>query len=45
MPVDNRRIAGPEVTQPVVLGGEKRRHKPVVTAEICVINFVGFRGS
>ena len=37
MPVDNRRIAGPEITQPVVLGGEKRHGKPLVTAEMFIL--------
>ena len=31
MPFDNRRIAGPEETQPVVFGGEKCSYKPLVT--------------
>ena len=32
MPVDNKRIAGPEITQPVVLREEKRLRKPLVTS-------------
>jgi len=31
MPVDNKRIAGPEITQAVVLREEKRLRKPLVT--------------
>ena len=37
MPVDNRRIAGPELTQPVVIGGEKHGHKPLVYTEMFTI--------
>ncbi|KAJ7376016.1 Exosome complex component MTR3 [Desmophyllum pertusum] len=33
MPVDNRRIVGPEVTQPVVIGGEKRANKSLISSE------------
>ena len=36
MPIDNRRIAGPEQTQPVVRD-EKHRHKPLVNTGICII--------
>ena len=32
MPVDNKRIAGPEITQPVVLREGKRLRKPLVTS-------------
>ncbi|KAM7429889.1 Exosome complex component MTR3 [Porites harrisoni] len=33
MPVDNKRIAGPEITQPVVLREEKRLRKPLISKE------------
>ena len=33
MPVDNRRIAGPEVTQPVIFTGRKAFDKPLVRKE------------
>ncbi|CAH3189560.1 unnamed protein product [Porites lobata] len=33
MPVDNKRIAGPEITQPVVLREEKRLRKPLISSE------------
>ncbi|XP_058953050.2 exosome complex component MTR3 [Pocillopora verrucosa] len=33
MPVDNRRIAGPEVTQPVIFTGRKAFDKPLITGD------------
>lgn len=33
MPFDNRRISGPELTQPVVFEESKRHHKPLVSSE------------
>ncbi|XP_073252325.1 exosome complex component MTR3-like isoform X2 [Porites lutea] len=33
MPVDNKRIPGPEITQPVVLREEKRLRKPLISRE------------
>ena len=36
MPVDKRRIVGPEVTQPVVIGGEKRANKSLVNTDMYI---------
>lgn len=33
MPVDNKRIVGPEVTRPVVMGEQKRRCKPLISGD------------
>ena len=45
MPADSRRIAGPELTQPVVFTGEKTFSKPLVIMKMYLRIFSGYSAS